>query len=65
MHTDTHVHTLFLIWPIKRCVFVNRENFVGGADIHARAHTNKHTHPAGPVLGKVVTCTTENNERHV
>lgn len=25
-HARKHAHTLFLIWPIKRCVFVNREN---------------------------------------
>lgn len=38
---EMHAHTRFLIWPIKRCVFVNRDNLLV-------VQTHK---PAGPVLG--------------
>lgn len=43
--THTHTNTLFLIWPIKTCEFVNRENV-------SVVQTHTHTHPAGPVPGK-------------
>ena len=51
-HTQPHTHTLFLIWPIKRCVFVKRDFFL------YMVQTQTHKYPTGPVLGKAVTCKT-------
>lgn len=39
MHTHTRVDTHFLIWPIKRRVFVNRENL---SVVQTHTHTHKH-----------------------
>lgn len=41
--TDKHTHILFLIWPIKRCVFVNRK-ISRGADTHTHTPTRAHVH---------------------
>lgn len=52
-HTDGHIHTLFLIWPIKTCV-VNRENL-----------SVVHTNTQQLQCWVCATCMTSNNKRHV